>query len=185
MHGNLGLVTTARCLLEVSSTRVWMSLWNSTISFPPMKRASLLFSIGHTLTQHLAQVPLRDRSSNDNEMCCVQGNSSATHTLSWIADSLRFIHLRLLLFRPMFTQLCSEERLGTSRQFGHDADKGTSRPDKNIIYSSMSVNCAAACVTAAVELVSHVYETYRTSLTDAWWYNGFCKLTLFPSSNIA
>ena len=81
----------------------------------------------------------------------------------------------------MFTQLCSEERLGLSRQYGHDANKGTIRPDKNIIYSSMSVNCAAACVTAAVELVSLVYETYRTSLTDAWWYNGFCKLTPLPS----
>lgn len=89
--------------------------------------------------------------------------------------TLRFIHLRLLLFRPMFTQLCSEERLGLSRQSGQDTNKNTARPDKNIIYSSMSVNCAAACVTAAVELVSLVYETYRTSLTDAWWYNGFCQ----------
>jgi len=71
----------------------------------------------------------------------------------------------------MFTQLCSEERLGWSRH--GDSNKNITR-DKNIIYSSMSVNCAAACVTAAVELVSLVYETYRTSLTDAWWYNGFC-----------
>ncbi|KAJ6134402.1 hypothetical protein N7523_000724 [Penicillium sp. IBT 18751x] len=89
----------------------------------------------------------------------------------------RFIHLRLLLFRPMFTQLCSEERLGPSRHPGQEANKSTARPEKNIIYSSMSVNCAAACVTAAVDLVSLVYETYRTSLTDAWWYNGFYTST--------
>jgi hypothetical protein len=43
----------------------------------------------------------------------------------------------------------------------------------------MSVNCAAACAKAAMELVSLVYETYRTSLTDAWWYNGFCKFLMF------
>lgn len=77
----------------------------------------------------------------------------------------------------MFTQLCSEERQGLSKHTGQDVNRNTTRPDRNIIYSSMSVNCAVVCVTAAVELVSLVYETYRTSLTDAWWYNGFCKLT--------
>jgi hypothetical protein len=86
----------------------------------------------------------------------------------------RFIHLRLLLYRPMFTQLCSDERTGLTRQTGPEANKSTPRPEKNVIYSSMSVNCAAACAKAAMELVSLVYETYRTSLTDAWWYNGFC-----------
>jgi hypothetical protein len=101
------------------------------------------------------------------------------HIFFEFTHTIRFIHLRLLLFRPMFTQLCSDERLG-NRNSSQDTNRNTARPDKNIIYSSMSVNCAAACVTAAVELVSLVYETYRTSLTDAWWYNGFCMRTPFP-----
>lgn len=71
----------------------------------------------------------------------------------------------------MFTQLCSDQRAGLARQTGPE---DIPRQEKNIIYSSMSVNCAAACATAAMELVSLVYETYRTSMTDAWWYNGFC-----------
>ncbi|KAJ5155295.1 hypothetical protein N7492_008098 [Penicillium capsulatum] len=86
----------------------------------------------------------------------------------------RFIHLRLLLYRPMFTQLCSEERTGSTKQ--PDASTPT-RSERNPIYTSMSVNCAAACVSAAVELVSLVYDTYRTSVTDAWWYNGFYTST--------
>lgn len=90
------------------------------------------------------------------------------------SDGNRFIHLRLLLYRPMFTQLCSDERTGLARQTGSDANKPGPRQEKNVIYASMSVNCAAACAKAAMELVSLVYETYRTSLTDAWWYNGFC-----------
>lgn len=69
----------------------------------------------------------------------------------------------------MFTQLCSEERIVLT-----DPSKSTSRLEKNVIYTSMSVNCAAACVKSAIELVSLVYETYQTSVTDAWWYNGFC-----------
>ncbi|KAJ5554647.1 hypothetical protein N7513_004606 [Penicillium frequentans] len=89
----------------------------------------------------------------------------------------RFIHLRLLLYRPMFTQLCSEERTDITRQTGTDRNPSTSRLEKNVIYTSMSVNCATACVTAAIDLVSLVYETYMTSLTDAWWYNGFYTST--------
>ncbi|KAJ5102972.1 hypothetical protein N7532_003501 [Penicillium argentinense] len=89
----------------------------------------------------------------------------------------RFIHLRLLLYRPMFTQLCSDERMGFTRQTGLDSDRNTIGLEKNVIYNSMSVSCAAACVRAAMELVSHVYATYRTSLTDAWWYNGFYTST--------
>ncbi|KAJ5387009.1 hypothetical protein N7509_009550 [Penicillium cosmopolitanum] len=91
----------------------------------------------------------------------------------------RFIHLRLLLYRPMFTQLCSDDRMDFARQTGSgsDSDKPTIGLEKNVIYNSMSVNCAAACVRAAVELVSHVHATYKTSLTDAWWYNGFYTST--------
>ncbi|KAJ5752162.1 hypothetical protein N7520_009079 [Penicillium odoratum] len=73
--------------------------------------------------------------------------------------------------------LCSNERTDFTRQTSTDRSTDTARLEKNVIYTSMSVNCAAACVTAAIELVSLVYETYTTSLTDAWWYNGFYTST--------
>lgn len=68
----------------------------------------------------------------------------------------------------MFTQLCSDERAGSSRR--SDVQPG----EKNLIYSTVFSKCAASCVTAAIDLVSLIYETYRTNVTDAWWYNGFC-----------
>lgn len=88
----------------------------------------------------------------------------------------RAIHLRLLLYRPMFTQLCSDERASSSRRPDSDQpDKGNTAPaEKNLIYSSVFSKCAASCVMAAIDLVSLVHQTYRTSVTDAWWYNGFC-----------
>ncbi|KAJ5084211.1 hypothetical protein NUU61_008790 [Penicillium alfredii] len=91
----------------------------------------------------------------------------------------RFIHLRLLLYRPMFSQLCSNERISTSRRAGPDSrDRpGSPRVEPNIIYSSVSSKCAAACVMAAVDLVSLVHMTYQTTATDAWWYNGFYTST--------
>lgn len=86
----------------------------------------------------------------------------------------RFIHLRLLLYRPMFTQLCLEERTGPSKVASIPPQRAA-RTRKNFIYNSILVNCATACVTAAIDLVSLMHETYLTSHTDAWWYNGFCK----------
>ncbi|KAJ5233015.1 hypothetical protein N7468_005971 [Penicillium chermesinum] len=88
----------------------------------------------------------------------------------------RFIHLRLLLYRPMFTQLCSEERTGPTKAPSTSSQQ-TSRTKKNFIYDSILVNCAAACVNAAIDLVSLMHETYLTSHTDAWWYNGFYTST--------
>ncbi|CAG7951477.1 unnamed protein product [Penicillium salamii] len=91
----------------------------------------------------------------------------------------RAIHLRLLLYRPMFTQLCSDERASSSRRSDADpGDRGIGAPaEKNLIYSSVFSKCAASCVLAAIDLVSLVHQTYRTSVTDAWWYNGFYTST--------
>lgn len=72
----------------------------------------------------------------------------------------------------MFTQLCSDERAGSSRR------SDIQPAEKNIIYSTVFSKCAASCVMAAIDLVSLVHETYRTTVTDAWWYNGFCSLSI-------
>lgn len=79
------------------------------------------------------------------------------------ADKNRFLYLRLLLYRPVFTRLCSE----TYNKDCHST-----------LYSSMLSKCAAACVISAVDLISLVYDTYQTPTTDTWWYNGFCTSSL-------
>jgi hypothetical protein len=109
-------------------------------------------------------------------MYCVPGSLFFQDIDAPPLTDTRFIHLRLLLYRPMFTQLCSEERTGSSRRSDtQSGDRGSALPtEKNIIYSSVFSKCAACCVVAAMDLVSLVHETYRTTVTDTWWYNGFC-----------
>ncbi|KAL4984469.1 fungal-specific transcription factor domain-containing protein [Aspergillus falconensis] len=81
----------------------------------------------------------------------------------------RYIHLHLLLYRPIFTQLYSE-----TVQRRESATTGTGlQAEKSTLYSSMASKCAAACVMSAIDLTHLVHETYQTSATDAWWYNGF------------
>jgi hypothetical protein len=96
------------------------------------------------------------------------------------AECYRFLYLRLLLYRPIFTRLCSE----TST---HNAPDNTDNGRHSSLYSSMLSKCAAACARAAIDLTSLVYDTYQTSSTDTWWYNGFCislpPPNLSPSSD--
>ncbi|KAE8317312.1 fungal-specific transcription factor domain-containing protein [Aspergillus transmontanensis] len=76
----------------------------------------------------------------------------------------RYIHLHLLLYRPIFTQLYSKRNSSCGLEI--------QRP----LYSSMFSKCATACVTTAIDLTHLVQETYQTKATDAWWYNGFFLL---------
>lgn len=89
----------------------------------------------------------------------------------------RYLYLHLLLYRPIFTQLCSE-----SVHPRIQADKrSSSHPSSSSLYASILSKCAAACVRAAIDLVFFVHETYQTSATDPWWYNGFCTAHYSPS----
>ncbi|KAH8697701.1 putative fungal-specific transcription factor [Talaromyces proteolyticus] len=74
----------------------------------------------------------------------------------------RYIHLHLLLYRPIFTQLYSE-RNSTFQNL----------ETQSALYSYMCSKCATACVMAAIDLIHLIHETYQTNAADAWWYNGF------------
>ncbi|OGM48186.1 hypothetical protein ABOM_002100 [Aspergillus bombycis] len=78
----------------------------------------------------------------------------------------RFLYLHLLLYRPIFTQLCSENPGRT-----HDTDRRSTT--HSMIKTSLLTKCAAACVQAAINLICLVHDTHLDPATDTWWYNGF------------
>ncbi|KAJ5503019.1 hypothetical protein N7463_005893 [Penicillium fimorum] len=152
----------------------WQSRSNNTraSSLPISKLCSLdvLMELDHKLTAYETSVPQPLNWTVEVSLHHSSGNSSTFKRQQNVLRA-RFIHLRLLLYRPMFTQLCSDERAGSSRR------SDIQPSERNIIYSSVYSKCAASCVIAAIDLVSLVHKTYRTSLTDAWWYNGFYTST--------
>lgn len=99
----------------------------------------------------------------------------------------RYLYFCLLLYRPIFTQLCSGQ-LDESRSKTTGNSSISHRPSSlsnSLLYSSVTVKCAAECVNAALNLIMLIYNTYQTQVTDAWWYNGFCKyLRLSKSTSI-
>ena len=105
-------------------------------------------------------------------MCYMPGKfSSIFYRFSRLDNDNRFLYLRFLLYRPTFTQVCSEET-----QSRHLQSQGERQPAKSTLHASIKPKCAAACVKTATDLVSTVFDTYRSSRTDTWWYNGFCKM---------
>ncbi|KAB8236445.1 Zn(II)2Cys6 transcription factor [Aspergillus alliaceus] len=83
----------------------------------------------------------------------------------------RFLYMHLLLYRPAFTQLCSEVLAE------EDSEIDPSELTPRTLYSPMLSKCAADCTKAAIDMISLIYDNYQTSTTDTWWYNSFYTTT--------
>ncbi|KAL4801266.1 fungal-specific transcription factor domain-containing protein [Aspergillus unguis] len=91
----------------------------------------------------------------------------------------RFLHLRLLLYRPAFSVYCSS--LSTRQN--------TDGPRR---WSTICrENCAANCVQAACDLVESIFTSTTQDATGAWWYRVFYLISsgfillLANSSNVS
>lgn len=70
----------------------------------------------------------------------------------------RFLYIHLLLYRPIFTQLCTDPAR---------SDEGERRlTAHSTIHRAIVRKCAAACAKAAINLISLVHDTYQGSETD-------------------
>lgn len=88
----------------------------------------------------------------------------------------RYLHLKIILYRPIFTQLCRKtfpRSLPGSVRKSATEYKYQDRED-NPLYSSFSQQCSITCVQAAQELIDLISITSQTDATGAWWYNIFC-----------
>ncbi|OBT97544.2 hypothetical protein VE01_04454 [Pseudogymnoascus verrucosus] len=83
----------------------------------------------------------------------------------------RFVHLKLLLYRPILNQLCVESKLGVAAKGSSDRER--QHATSNMLYGHFAQRCAEACVGAAEELIDIVDHASQTAATDAWWYNVF------------
>lgn len=92
-----------------------------------------------------------------------------------LTSLFRYIHLQILLYRPIFTQIYSKRGSSSVPELQKDSSPQRIEMGSNL-YSSIFSKCAEACVTAAIDLTHLVRKTYQTDCSDAWWYNGFCKL---------
>ncbi len=84
----------------------------------------------------------------------------------------RFLHLKLLLNRPAFTDYCSTTRANNTQ-------------DSVRSWTAICrANCAVMCVQAACDLVTSLAEATSQDATGAWWYGVFCKFCVWINAMI-
>ncbi|KAL1843954.1 hypothetical protein VTJ49DRAFT_6358 [Mycothermus thermophilus] len=86
-----------------------------------------------------------------------------------------FLYLRLMLHRPILTQLCSNTEPASEQ--GAPAVPGPSSTAGQELFTSFAAGCARICLGAAMDLIELVQATYRTNTTGGWWWDGLYTLT--------
>ncbi|KAH7121477.1 fungal-specific transcription factor domain-containing protein [Dactylonectria macrodidyma] len=90
----------------------------------------------------------------------------------------RYLHLKILLFRPSFSWFCASTRSELQRRENTDpSNRVPSRPKETDLTMSLLVPCAIACVNATCELVASIERSTNEHVTGAWWFRLFYLMT--------
>ncbi|KAK0721293.1 fungal-specific transcription factor domain-containing protein [Apiosordaria backusii] len=86
-----------------------------------------------------------------------------------------FLYMRLMLHRPILTQVCSNSDSGSAEPMSliKPAPFGGNR----MLYASFAAECAKICLGAAMDLIELAYSTYQTDTTGGWWWDGLYAFT--------
>ncbi|KAH8588230.1 fungal-specific transcription factor domain-containing protein [Bisporella sp. PMI_857] len=97
--------------------------------------------------------------------------SNSTFLRQAIISRIRFLHTRILLFRPILSQFCLPQIAPT--------DAGTVLDES--LTQRMVLQCSNLCLRAAHDLISivrvHFIKKDMTGVLPAWWYNIFYVYT--------
>ncbi|KAL2163301.1 hypothetical protein VTH06DRAFT_5358 [Thermothelomyces fergusii] len=108
-----------------------------------------------------------------------------------------FLYLRLMLHRPILTQLCANStEASPSTGTGPGTGTGTepSSPGRQgggaapaaasvaatagqELFTSFAAGCARICLGAAMDLIELVHGTYLTNTSGGWWWDGLYAFT--------
>ncbi|KAG8672227.1 hypothetical protein FPOAC2_05599 [Fusarium poae] len=90
----------------------------------------------------------------------------------------RFLHLKILLYRPSFSSYCSSAR----RAFqGRDTETGVAPgdngPEVNTLQAAFQSQCATTCAKTAYDLSVSLLSARQDDATGAWWFSLFYLMT--------
>lgn len=100
-------------------------------------------------------------------------SNSALYTQQSSVLHARYLHIRILLFRPIFMRYCRNACIqGLARDSGHMLP-----PSDDEVTVSVARSLSLACVKNSITLIDILHENSSTSMTGAWWYNVFYART--------
>ncbi|KAK4247535.1 fungal-specific transcription factor domain-containing protein [Corynascus novoguineensis] len=87
-----------------------------------------------------------------------------------------FLYLRLMLHRPILTQLCANTESNPATEPSSPTRQGTTTAGQEL-FTSFAAGCAKICLGAAIDLIELVHSTYLTNTTGGWWWDGLYAFT--------
>ncbi|KAH6847611.1 fungal-specific transcription factor domain-containing protein [Chaetomium sp. MPI-CAGE-AT-0009] len=87
-----------------------------------------------------------------------------------------FLYLRLMLHRPILTQLCAEASANHSTEPNSPTRAGPVSAGQEL-FTSFAAGCAKICLISAVDLIELIHNTYLTKATGGWWWDGLYAFT--------
>ncbi|KAH6623284.1 fungal-specific transcription factor domain-containing protein [Chaetomium tenue] len=87
-----------------------------------------------------------------------------------------FLYLRLMLHRPILTQLCAEAGANPSAEPNSPMRPGAVSAGQEL-FTSFAAGCAKICLGSAVDLIELIHNTYLTKATGGWWWDGLYAFT--------
>ncbi|KAJ0300685.1 hypothetical protein COL516b_008256 [Colletotrichum fioriniae] len=83
----------------------------------------------------------------------------------------RFLYLRLMLHRPILTDLSAAYARPHRDATGGPSTEAPPRSQGKGLRAPFLTECARVCVDAAMQLIDLVQGSYQTDTTGAWWWN--------------
>lgn len=90
----------------------------------------------------------------------------------------RFLYLRLMLHRPILTDLSAAYARPHRDATGSPSTEAPPRSQGKGLRAPFLTECARVCVDAAMQLIDLVQGSYQTDTTGAWWWNSLCEILL-------
>ena len=84
----------------------------------------------------------------------------------------RFLHIRVLLYRPLLVQLYRKINTQAKTVSGENP-RDTSRA-KNQLHGAFAEKCSIACVETAQALIDHMNNDPDTTYSGLPWYSCYC-----------
>ncbi|QGI70418.1 hypothetical protein CEK27_002747 [Fusarium fujikuroi] len=88
----------------------------------------------------------------------------------------RFLHLRILLYRPSFSSFCAAARRPRQRR-GAGSGLDEAGIEANTLQGAFQAQCATTCVQVAYELSASLRAAWEVEATGAWWFRFFYLMT--------
>ncbi|KAH7174147.1 fungal-specific transcription factor domain-containing protein [Fusarium flagelliforme] len=90
----------------------------------------------------------------------------------------RFLHLRILLYRPSFSAYCAATRIAyQSRESIEKPGSGCDGPEANTLQTAFQSQCATTCAKISYELSVSLLSARQDDATGAWWFSLFYLMT--------